>query len=62
MNFEGFGPSLYIKSCESWVKWLGLDGQSIHALLISVRKHEGAVPEGILVGSAPAGGGKFKTY
>jgi hypothetical protein len=24
-QFEGFGPSLYIKSCENWVKWLGLD-------------------------------------
>lgn len=61
-EFEGFGPSLYIKSCEKWVQWLGLDGQSIHALLIEMRRQKGAVPEGILVGFKPARRGEFTSH
>jgi hypothetical protein len=38
------------------------DGQSIHALLIEIRRQKGAVPEGILVGFKPAGGGEFTSY
>jgi hypothetical protein len=43
---EGFGPCLYGIKYKEWKSWLGRDGQSISALLKTLRYRKGAIPDG----------------
>lgn len=41
----GFGPSLYLMTNETWMRYLGpRDGNSVHSLLLGCKDKRGAVP------------------
>jgi len=47
-NLHGFGPNLYLRSVESWIKILGDDeGRGVYSILFEVRRQKGAVPKGM---------------
>jgi hypothetical protein len=48
-KFEGFGPSLYLRTWEEWNQYLGSYGGAVHALLVERRYLEGAMPKGFEV-------------
>jgi hypothetical protein len=47
-NLHGFGPNLYLRSMETWMKLLGNDeGRGVYAIIFGVRREKGAVPKGM---------------
>jgi hypothetical protein len=53
-KFEGFGPTLYMKSMDLWVKMLGENGRGLYALILSLKWKKGAVPKGMKLGHWPS--------
>jgi len=45
-KFEGFGPSMYLRTRDGWCKLFGNYGGAIYSLLLGKRHHKGAVPKG----------------
>lgn len=44
----GFGPSLYLMTNETWMRYLGQrDGNSVHSLLLGCKNKRGAVPRNV---------------
>lgn len=56
LQFEGFGPSLYLMAAEEWGRMLGRDpARSVYGLILSQRHSKGAVPRGTVVPHGQAG-------
>jgi hypothetical protein len=50
LKFERFGPTLYMKTKESWVGLLGENGRGLYGLILSRKWKKGAVPSGMKLG------------
>jgi hypothetical protein len=52
-KFEGFGPTIYMKTRESWIEFLGENGRGLSGLIFSLSRKRGAVPRRITLGNWP---------
>ncbi|KAH7333197.1 hypothetical protein BKA65DRAFT_507370 [Rhexocercosporidium sp. MPI-PUGE-AT-0058] len=45
-RFEGYGPNIYLRDRQEWIKILGEhNGRGVYEMILSVRRSKGAVPK-----------------